>query len=76
MPDHSEKLKLWEILGVEEKINVSLTENYALNPASSFVGYIFSTARYFNVGKINKEQFDLYSKKVELESKVSQYSSK
>ena len=69
-PDHSEKLKLWEILGVEEKINVSLTENYALNPASSICGLYFynSAARYFNVGKINKEQFDLYSKKVELES--------
>ena len=68
-PDHSEKVKLWEILCVEDKMNVSLTENYALNPASSICGLYFynPAARYFNVGKINKEQFDLYSKRVELE---------
>ena len=47
---------------VEKNIDVSLTENFALNPASSICGlYFFNPqSRYFNLGKINLEQFNLY----------------
>ncbi|MFS4461090.1 methionine synthase [Bdellovibrio sp. HCB2-146] len=50
-PDHSEKAKIWKLLGVEEKIGVKLTENYAMTPPASVSGYYFMSphAKYFAV---------------------------
>ncbi|MNY67487.1 Methionine synthase [compost metagenome] len=50
-PDHSEKGKIWKLLGVEEKIGVKLTENYAMTPPASVSGYYFMSphAKYFAV---------------------------
>ena len=61
-PDHSEKNKIWNLLEVESNIGVSLTENFALNPAPSICGLYFfhPQSKYFNLGKINLEQFNLY----------------
>ena len=66
-PDHSEKTKIWSLLDVEKNINVSLTENFALNPASSICGLYFfhPESRYFNLGKISNSQFNEYSTKKE-----------
>ncbi|PIF00454.1 MAG: methionine synthase [Maribacter sp.] len=57
-PDHLEKLTLWEVLGVKEKIGVELTESLAMWPAASVSGYYFANpkARYFGLGKIKKDQ--------------------
>ncbi|WP_029447074.1 methionine synthase [Cellulophaga baltica] len=57
-PDHLEKLTIWELLGVEEKIGVILTESLAMWPASSVSGYYFANpeARYFGLGKIKEDQ--------------------
>jgi 5-methyltetrahydrofolate--homocysteine methyltransferase len=57
-PDHLEKLTIWELLGVEEKIGVKLTESLAMWPASSVSGYYFANpeARYFGLGKIKEDQ--------------------
>ena len=65
LPDHSEKIKIWDLLEVEKNINISLTENFALNPASSICGlYFFNpNSRYFNLGKINNSQFEFYASK-------------
>ena len=65
IPDHSEKAKIWDLLEVEKNIDVSLTENFALNPASSICGlYFFNPqSRYFNLGKISNAQFELYAAK-------------
>ena len=65
IPDHSEKIKIWDLLEVEKNIDVSLTENFALNPASSICGlYFFNPqSRYFNLGKISNAQFELYAAK-------------
>lgn len=51
-PVHEEKLKIWKLLGVENRIGVKLTENYAMTPASSVSGYYFNhpQAKYFHVG--------------------------
>lgn len=63
-PDHTEKETLWNLLNVEENIGISLTENFAMYPASSVSGYYFSNpnAKYFNVGKINQDQTEAYAK--------------
>ncbi len=64
-PDHSEKLTLWKLLNPDEKIGVTLTESFAMNPPSSVSGlYFFSPeAKYFNVGTINDEQLADYAKR-------------
>ncbi|MFZ3231111.1 MAG: methionine synthase [Pseudobdellovibrio sp.] len=50
-PDHSEKAKIWKLLDVEKQLGVTLTESYAMTPASSVSGYYFmhSGAKYFAV---------------------------
>ncbi len=57
-PDHLEKLTIWELLDVEKKIGVKLTESLAMWPASSVSGYYFGNpeARYFGLGKIKEDQ--------------------
>ena len=57
-PDHSEKLKLFQLLDVDKKIKVSFTENFAMSPAASVSGWYFShpESTYFGVGKIGNDQ--------------------
>ncbi|MDP7319287.1 MAG: methionine synthase [Bacteriovoracaceae bacterium] len=63
-PDHSEKIKLFQLLN-NQSIGVSLTESCAMMPASSVSGWYFShpEAKYFNVGKIEKDQVENYAKR-------------
>lgn len=51
-PVHEEKLKIWKLLDVENRIGVKLTENFAMTPASSVSGYYFNhpQSKYFHVG--------------------------
>ena len=62
-PDHSEKRILFDILNAEEEIGVSLTESFAMYPASSVSGFYFANpeARYFGVGKIDIDQVRAYA---------------
>jgi 5-methyltetrahydrofolate--homocysteine methyltransferase len=71
-PDHLEKISIWEVLKVEEKIGVKLTESLAMWPAASVSGYYFANpeARYFGVGKITGDQVKDFAarKEIPLES--------
>lgn len=66
-PDHSEKFKLFKLLDANS-IGVSLTESCAMSPASSVSGWYFShpEAKYFNVGKIEKDQVLDYTDRKDL----------
>ncbi|WP_108802030.1 methionine synthase [Aquimarina sp. Aq107] len=57
-PDHLEKLTIWEVLQVKDRIGVELTEGLAMWPAASVSGYYFANpeARYFGLGKIKEDQ--------------------
>ena len=57
-PDHLEKETIWELLGVEEKIGVQLTESMAMWPAATVSGYYFANeeSKYFGLGKITDDQ--------------------
>jgi 5-methyltetrahydrofolate--homocysteine methyltransferase len=57
-PDHTEKGTLWELLDVEEKAGIKITESYAMWPGSSVSGLYFAhpQARYFGLGKIDRDQ--------------------
>lgn len=63
-PDHTEKQKLFKLLDAES-IGIKLTESFAMTPASSVSGWYFShpEAKYFNVGKIDKDQAKEYAKR-------------
>ena len=59
-PDHTEKRLLWELLDAEKHTGISLTESYAMWPASSVSGLYFAhpRAKYFGVGKIDRDQVE------------------
>ena len=63
-PDHTEKYKLFELLGGEETTGITLTESLAMYPAASVCGWYFShpQSQYFGVGKIQPDQLDDYTK--------------
>ena len=64
-PDHLEKNVIWDLLEVEKNIGMKLTESLAMWPASSVSGYYFSNpeAKYFGLGKIDKDQLEDYAKR-------------
>ncbi|GGB90992.1 methionine synthase [Dyadobacter sediminis] len=63
-PDHTEKRMLFDLLEAE-KLGITLTESYAMYPASSVSGWYFShpESRYFPVGKIFKDQVEDYARR-------------
>jgi 5-methyltetrahydrofolate--homocysteine methyltransferase len=62
-PDHTEKYKLFELLGGKETTGITLTESLAMYPASSVSGWYFANpeSKYFGVGKIEKDQVTDYA---------------
>ncbi len=63
-PDHSEKRRLFELLGAHE-VGIELTETCAMMPAASVSGVYFAhpEARYFNVGRIGRDQIEDYARR-------------
>jgi 5-methyltetrahydrofolate--homocysteine methyltransferase len=59
-PDHTEKITIFDLLDVDSCLggSIKLTENLAMHPAASVSGLYFAHPRskYFNVGKIGKDQ--------------------
>ncbi len=64
-PDHTEKRLLFDLLEVEKRVGIFLTENFAMYPAASVSGLYFAhpEAVYFGVGKIGKDQVEDYAKR-------------
>jgi 5-methyltetrahydrofolate--homocysteine methyltransferase len=64
-PDHTEKETLFRLLGSEAAIGVTLTENFAMWPGAAVSGLYFShpDARYFGVGKIERDQVEDYARR-------------
>jgi 5-methyltetrahydrofolate--homocysteine methyltransferase len=62
-PDHTEKYKLFELLGGKENTGITLTESLAMYPASSVSGWYFANpeSKYFGIGKINEDQLHDYA---------------
>lgn len=62
-PDHTEKGLLWDLLKVEEKTGITLTESFAMHPVSSVSGFYFASpeSKYFAVGRILKDQIKDYA---------------
>ena len=64
-PDHTEKYKLFDLLGGKKSTGILLTESLAMYPASSVCGWYFAhpQSKYFGVGKIEKDQLVDYAKR-------------
>jgi 5-methyltetrahydrofolate--homocysteine methyltransferase len=63
-PDHSEKRKLFELLGAGAA-GIELTENCAMTPAASVSGIYFAhpESRYFTVGRVDRDQIESYARR-------------
>ena len=64
-PDHTEKYKLFALLGGEANTGIHLTESLAMDPAASVCGWYFANpeSKYFGVGKINEDQLGDYTRR-------------
>lgn len=64
-PDHTEKLKLFNLLNATENTGITLTESLAMYPAASVCGWYFShpESQYFGIGKIQQDQQVDYAKR-------------
>ncbi|MEJ2577054.1 MAG: vitamin B12 dependent-methionine synthase activation domain-containing protein, partial [Gammaproteobacteria bacterium] len=62
-PDHTEKDLLWELLDVEARTGIWLTESKAMVPTAAVSGLYFAhpASRYFAVGKIGRDQVADYA---------------
>ncbi|MCS6775672.1 MAG: methionine synthase [Chloroherpetonaceae bacterium] len=62
-PDHTEKRTLFDLLDAERNAGITLTESFAMYPASAVSGYYFAhpDSRYFPVGKIERDQVADYA---------------
>merc|ERR1719482_2218354 len=68
-PDHTEKKTMWDLLQVEAKAGIQLSESLSMMPASSVSALVFAhpDSSYFAVGKIEKDQVVDYAKRKGME---------
>ena len=66
-PDHTEKGPLFDLLRAPE-VGVTVTESYAMWPASSVSGFYLSHAesQYFAVGKLARDQVEDYARRKDM----------
>ncbi|WP_425432434.1 methionine synthase [Haemophilus paracuniculus] len=64
-PEHTEKELIWNLLEVEQRIGMKLTESYAMWPAASVCGWYFThpASNYFTLGRIDEDQAMDYAKR-------------
>ncbi|CAN7725921.1 methionine synthase [Phyllobacterium sp. LjRoot231] len=67
-PDHTEKETLFRVLDAETKINVRLTESFAMWPGSSVSGIYLAhpESYYFGVAKVERDQVEDYSERKQM----------
>ncbi|HET9467610.1 MAG TPA: vitamin B12 dependent-methionine synthase activation domain-containing protein, partial [Vicinamibacterales bacterium] len=61
-PDHTEKIKLFDLLAAQ-RVGINLTDSCAMTPAASVSGIYLShlEARYFMLGRIGRDQLEDYA---------------
>lgn len=65
-PVHRDKALIFEILEVEKKTQMQLTDTYAVKPPASVTGWYFNNpeSRYFKVDKIREDQAEDYARRL------------
>jgi len=71
-PDHSEKWILWDLLEVEKRTGIRLTETCAMWPGASVSGLYFAhpESKYFAVGKLGRDQVLDYQQRKQMDLPV------
>jgi len=64
-PDHTEKATLWSLIEPDKNAGISITESFAMMPTAAVSGFYFShpDAKYFGIGKIQKDQVEDYARR-------------
>ncbi|MGJ8649091.1 MAG: methionine synthase [Opitutaceae bacterium] len=64
-PDHTEKQTIWDVLDAEKNTSATLTTSFAMSPGSAVSGLYFGhpEAKYFQVGPMDKDQFEDYAQR-------------
>ena len=64
-PDHTEKAKLWQLLDVERRTGIRLTDSFAMYPTAAVSGWYLAhpEAHYFALGKIARDQVEDYARR-------------
>ena len=64
-PDHTEKVTLWTLLNAEKNAGITLTDSFAMWPGAAVSGFYFAhpEAKYFGVGKIERDQVEDIAKR-------------
>jgi 5-methyltetrahydrofolate--homocysteine methyltransferase len=72
-PDHTRKRTLWDLLGADA-VGIGLTEHFAMTPAASVSGLYLAhpAARYFNVGRLGKDQVEEYAGRCGMERREAE----
>lgn len=62
-PEHSEKRVLFDLLEVEDKIGLELTDSFAMYPTAAVSGFylVHPDSKYFGLGKIGVDQVESYA---------------
>jgi 5-methyltetrahydrofolate--homocysteine methyltransferase len=68
-PDHTQKEVLFDLLDVEPRIGIRLTESFAMVPGASVSGWYFAhpEAHYFGLGRIGRDQVADYAQRRSME---------
>ena len=68
-PDHTEKRTMWDLVKVEERAGIALSESLSMMPASSVSALVFAhpQSEYFAVGQIGKDQVESYAQRKGME---------
>jgi len=71
-PDHTEKGTLFKLLDAERQAGITLTDSFAMIPGASVSGYYFwnPQARYFGLGKIERDQVEDYARRKGMDVKT------
>ncbi|MFK7890371.1 MAG: methionine synthase [Granulosicoccus sp.] len=66
-PDHRQKEVIWRLLEPENRAGITVTDSLAMLPAASVSGFYFAhpEARYFGLGKLNRDQLEDYVRRRE-----------
>jgi len=64
-PDHTEKIKLFQLLGATENAGITLTESLAMYPGAAVCGWYFSHPHsvYFGINNILPDQLEDYTRR-------------
>ncbi len=73
-PDHTEKATLWSLIEPDKNAGITITESFAMLPTAAVSGFYFShpDAKYFGIGKIQKDQVEDYARRKGDDLKVTE----